>query len=265
MENKKKKIFIVSIVVAFFIVASIFFELGKKVPQSNNEEGSNGGIFENLNSVDLGGVFGSIVGDKSEEQKISHIVHRDITVTVFWVGEGATSENNYITNVVSAWDSFWVDSFGGVDDPFNREGFYPTGFVPKENPFYFALPYNDLREDGKRKKDASKVIPWAEEREWAASESMVKNKWIKIEHEGKVAFAQWEDVGPFESNDKEYVFGEAGPKSEINKNAGLDVSPAVRDYLGLEGIDVVDWQFVDDEDVPDGPWKEIVTTSKIRR
>lgn len=32
----------------------------------------------------------------------------------------------------------------------------------------------------------------------------------------------------------------------------MDVSPAVRDYLGLSGIDKVDWQFVEFEDVPEG-------------
>jgi hypothetical protein len=32
------------------------------------------------------------------------------------------------------------------------------------------------------------------------------------------------------------------------------VSPAVRDYLGLEDTDVTDWKFVDFKDVPPGPW-----------
>jgi len=34
----------------------------------------------------------------------------------------------------------------------------------------------------------------------------------------------------------------------------LDVSPAVRDYLGLKQTDVTDWRFVDFSDVPRGPW-----------
>jgi hypothetical protein len=37
----------------------------------------------------------------------------------------------------------------------------------------------------------------------------------------------------------------------------------VRDYLGLAGLDVVDWQFVLAADVPDGPWRAVVTTSQI--
>ena len=44
---------------------------------------------------------------------------------------------------------------------------------------------------------------------------------------------------------------------------GLDVSPAVRDYLGLSGMNRTVWQFVDASKVPDGPWKQVVTTSQI--
>ena len=39
-----------------------------------------------------------------------------------------------------------------------------------------------------------------------------------------------------------------------NRNAGLDVSPAVRDYVGLSDIDVCDWKFVEFREVPSGPW-----------
>jgi len=37
--------------------------------------------------------------------------------------------------------------------------------------------------------------------------------------------AQWEDVGPFETDDHEYVFGEARPKTSKNRRVGLDVAP----------------------------------------
>jgi curved DNA-binding protein CbpA len=36
---------------------------------------------------------------------------------------------------------------------------------------------------------------------------------------------------------------------------GLNVSPAVHDYLGLAPTDVTDWQFVEVRDVPPGPWR----------
>jgi hypothetical protein len=35
------------------------------------------------------------------------------------------------------------------------------------------------------------------------------------------------------------------------------VSPAVRDYLGLESTDVTDWRFVDFSEVPRGPWSTL--------
>ncbi|MDL5503374.1 MAG: hypothetical protein QSU88_09175, partial [Candidatus Methanoperedens sp.] len=88
-------------------------------------------------------------------------------------------------------------------------------------------------------------------------------KWIKITKGDKSAYAQWEDVGPFEIDDIDYVFGDSKPKNDINNNAGLDVSPAVRDYLGLEDIDKIDWQFIEPGNVPDGPWTEIITRSQI--
>jgi hypothetical protein len=50
------------------------------------------------------------------------------------------------------------------------------------------------------------------------------------------------------------VFGNERPKPNLNKGAGLDVSPAVRDYLGLKQTDVTDWRFVDFSEVPRGPW-----------
>jgi hypothetical protein len=64
------------------------------------------------------------------------------------------------------------------------------------------------------------------------------------------------------------VFGNALPRNRDYANGtGMDVSPALRDCLGFTGLNnadnVVDWQFVAAEDVPPGPWLEIVTTSNI--
>lgn len=189
-----------------------------------------------------------------------YALHRQVTVTVFWVGEGSTSRS--IANVQSAWDSHWEAHFGGVDDPDHRIGSRPARFVPRENPFYFALPYNDFA-GGRRKPHAAATVPWAKERTWGAKESMCKNRWIRITHGGRNCYAQWEDVGPFRTDDCAYVFGSAAPLNQQNHAAGLDISPAVRDYLGLKGMDKADWQFVDARDVPAGPWKETITASQI--
>ncbi len=203
-------------------------------------------------------IFITGCGDSIKPKDNPYQIHNDITVTIFWVGEEASKDNGKITNIVSAWDVNWVSNFGGVDDPYNRS----LEFKPKENPFYFALPYNDLDKDnyGAKKTDIS-YIPWADEN--SNKGSICKNRWIKIIKEDKIAYAQWEDVGPFGEDDKEYVFGDKRPKNSINDHAGLDVSPAVRDFLKLEDIDKVNWQFVDDIDVPDGPWMEIITTSDV--
>ena len=79
---------------------------------------------------------------------------------------------------------------------------------------------------------------------------------------GKKVYVKWEDVGPYETDDVNYVFGNGLPINKIDARAGLDVSPAVRDYLGLSGIDKTDWQFVPAASVPAGPWKNIITTTK---
>jgi hypothetical protein len=70
-----------------------------------------------------------------------------------------------------------------------------------------------------------------------------------------VAYAQWEDCGPFRTDHWQYVFGNDRPKPNLNHGAGLDVSPAVRDYLGLSSTyDVCDWKFVEVSEIPVGPW-----------
>ncbi len=190
-------------------------------------------------------------------KKNEYPVHENIFTTMFWVGEKADGSNDYIPNEASAWDSHWMGKFGGIDNPYSRNGYSPSGFNPKQNPFYFALPYNDFGDNG-RKANATK-IPWYRPGIGDRS-SYVKNRLIKITYKSKTCYAQWEDVGPFETDDFDYVFGTSEPKE---KRAGLDVSPAVRTCLQMLTNDNVSWQFVEDTDVPSGPWKEIVTTSQV--
>ncbi len=195
-----------------------------------------------------------------------YTLHENITATLFWVGEDESPDNHQITNVESAWDDTWLKHYGGIDTP-ERTTLFPA-FKPKENPFYFALPYSDFDDNGNRREDAFKVIPWAGEKTWTQEESMVKNRWIKIEANGKTAYAQWEDAGPFEYDDIDYVFGTAAPKNRDNNHAGLDLSPAVWIYLGYDTRNMdnqakMNWQFVDKEDVPNGPWMDVVTYQQI--
>lgn len=182
---------------------------------------------------------------------------RDITATVFWIGETPTA-NNPVPNTKSAWDQSWTENYGGFDDPDKeaRKGYIPEKFTPEENPFYFALPYNDISRHG-TKASARAVVPWFDKRFYRDGRTVLKGRWIAIRRDGKTCYAQWEDVGPFETDDWKYVFGKARPKTRENRSAGLDVSPAVRDYLEFDGgYGVCDWRFVEESEVPDGPWKK---------
>ena len=86
-------------------------------------------------------------------------------------------------------------------------------------------------------------------------QSVLKDRWVAIRKGDKVCYAQIEDVGPFRTDHWQYVFGNERPRPNLNRGAGLDVSPAVRDYLGLNGLDVCDWKFVDVREVSrSGPW-----------
>jgi hypothetical protein len=182
---------------------------------------------------------------------------KEIVTTVFWIGEKPT-ENNPVPNRSSSWDPNWTKNYGGMDDPekSHRRDFIPVKFTPRQNPFYCALPYNDKATNGHRP-EAPRVVPWFREAYQGPGVSTCKGRWIAIRKGNKVAYAQWEDAGPFRTDHWQYVFGNERPKPNLNKGAGLDVSPAVRDYLGLEGTDVTDWKFVEFDEVPHGPWSKL--------
>ena len=179
----------------------------------------------------------------------------DIVTTVFWVGEQA-GPNNPVPNNRSSWDLNWTANYGGFDNPDSsaRRSFIPVAFVPRENPFYFALPYNDVTH-GTFKPEARLVIPWFKKYYMGEGASVCQHRRIAIPKGNRTCYAQWEDCGPFRTDHWQYVFGTDRPKPNLNRGAGLDVSPAVRDYLGLQPTDVTDWQFVDPENVPPGPWR----------
>ncbi len=187
----------------------------------------------------------------------------DIVATVFWVGEEPT-ENNPTPNDKSSWDTKWMESFGGYDDPDptkRTEAFTPVGFTPKQNPFYVALPYNDCIDYNSHKPEASKIIPWFKTRFTRSGRTVLKGQWVAIRHGNRVCYAQWEDCGPFVTDDHSYVFGNSRPKNTSNNGAGIDISPAIRDYLGLKSMSRCDWRFVDVSEVPAGPWRTFGTNN----
>jgi len=81
-----------------------------------------------------------------------------------------------------------------------------------------------------------------------------KGRWLAVHHDGKVCFARWEDVGPFEVDHWQYVFGKERPRTNRNQSAGIDLSPAVPDFLGIRSGANVECRFVDAVRVPKGPW-----------
>lgn len=181
---------------------------------------------------------------------------KEIVTTTFWIGE-KPSANNPVPNRSSSWDHNWTKNYGGFDDPepSHRRDFMPVKFTPRQNPFYCALPYNDKATNGHRP-EAPRVVPWFKEAYQGPGVSTVKGRWIAIRKGNKVAYAQWEDAGPFRTDHWQYVFGNERPKPNLNKGAGLDVSPAVRDFLGMGDTDVTDWKFVEFSEVPHGPWSK---------
>ena len=95
-------------------------------------------------------------------------------------------------------------------------------------------------------------------REYAGKgQSVCKGRWVQIVYNKRSCFAQWEDCGPFTTEDWPYVFGDKPPVNTQNKGAGIDISPAVRDYLGITGgTAIVHWRFVEFYRIPRGPWSK---------
>lgn len=188
----------------------------------------------------------------------------NIITTVFYVGEYKKSRVGLLNNRSSAWIASWVKSFGGVDHP-GRSTVFPTKFKPKENPFYFALPLSDKALQIVK---SNEILPEFQEiviffnRIYSANshaKSFLKNTWIAIECGGKTCYAQWQDVGPYTDDDPYYVLKNEKPKFQRGNGPALDVSPAVQKCLNMDAKAVTRWRFVSPGEVPDGPWKKIVS------
>jgi hypothetical protein len=208
--------------------------------------------------------------------------HTRIIATTFWVGEIYDPNAADGSQVMSAYDDNWVASYGGCDGiwidgrchterRFPDNGWFPRSMVPLQNPFYLDLPYDDVNDDGTFAARAEH-IPWASWEPYASrvsdrSFSMMKDRWVEIRRGKHVCFGQIEDAGPGQYADVNYVFGrnDARPANTRNNGAGMDVSPAINGCLHFAELngqtDRVDWRFVDGEDVPLGPWNELVTTT----
>lgn len=189
----------------------------------------------------------------NRHRKLFYPWKTEIITTMFWIGEGGSSISS-TDNVASAWDENWRTTNRGADSPYDRNGFASAEHASTVNPFYVALPFNDLAFPDK----ARDWVPRSWHREPGPDGKPVsacKDRWVQIRNEdGRSCYAQWEDVGPLRYDHAEYVFGDERP--DTYTRAGLDVSPAVAQYLDIDGERraITSWRFVDDEDVPPGQW-----------
>ncbi|MGY1594281.1 hypothetical protein ACI79D_20080 [Geodermatophilus sp. SYSU D00708] len=208
-------------------------------------------------------------------------VHSSIVATTFWVGEIADPDADDGSQLISAYDDNWLESYGGCDGVeidgvceterrVASNNYFPTRMTPKQNPFYLDLPFDDVN-DPSAAAQRSTVVPWAHDPGWEEKltdpeQSIMKNRWVAIRKGERVCYGQIQDAGPSVYDDARYVFGtdDARPANQRFNGAGMDVSPALNGCLGFTDLngsdDRVDWWFVDDADVPDGPWLILVTT-----
>ncbi len=175
----------------------------------------------------------------------TYYIHKDINASTFWVWEWADASNWYISNVQSAWDGLWYEHFKNWT----------------ENKFYIALPYNDFDANWNRRKDVVN-IPWYNSN-IKSTESVVKNKWVKVEYNWKVAYGQWEDVWPFHEDDFNYVFGTSKPKNKTLLNAWIDLSPDLANFIWFNWSWKVNWNFIADNCVPKWDWTKTITKNGI--
>ena len=227
-------------------------------PTMQHYRGSGATSTANSSTTNRAGVSSPSYSRPAETKAAPFRWKKNIVTTVFWVGEKPTP-NNPRSNEKSSWDTAWMKTFGGYDNPDKAQrtrDFCPKGFTPKQNPFYCALPYNDVAAWNRTKTEAPRMIPWFRSHFKLAGRTVLKGRWIAIHYRGRTCFAQWEDVGPFRTDDVSYVFGESRPINQSNGGAGLDVSPAVRDYLGMRSGARCHWRFADLHEVRPGPWKK---------
>ncbi|WP_158021390.1 hypothetical protein [Mycolicibacterium chubuense] len=210
--------------------------------------------------------------------------HHNIVATTFWVGEVVDPAKSDGSQVFSTYDPDWLANYGGCDGFVERgvcrserrdasNGFFPKTMTPRQNPFYLDLPFDDVNNAAAFSMRAT-VVPWANDPGYAGrsadrSISFMKNRWVELRKDGAACFGQIQDAGPAIYDDAAYVFGgdDRRPRNIRFNGAGLDVSPALNGCLAfarLDGAeDYVDWRFVEDVDVPDGPWKRLVTTQPL--
>ena len=98
-------------------------------------------------------------------------------------------------------------NYGGFNNanPASRQSYTLIHPCAVQNPFYCALPYNDVIRLGQTKPEAALVIPWFRKTFVAPGLTVCKSHWVAIRKGKRIAYAQWEDSGPFRTDHFQYV------------------------------------------------------------
>ncbi len=209
--------------------------------------------------------------------------HVGIVATTFWVGEIFDPNAADGSQMISTYDAHWFAHYGGCDGVVVGSecrtekrtalyNYFPSSMTPLQNPFYLDLPYDDINDrTGFARRCA--VIGWANQPGFAGhcdddTFSYLKNHWVElVGPNGQTCFGQIEDAGPGLYHDEAYVFGTAAPSNRRYGGAGMDVSPALNGCLGFADLNDassrVSWRFVDEGQVPAGPWRILITTQPV--
>ncbi|MGM0438493.1 MAG: hypothetical protein ACQEQD_09520 [Bacillota bacterium] len=235
-------------------------------------------IKEVENDQSLLNVEKTLTDDQSQQFSFTNLVLEKIEKAVYFELK-LVADGEYIVSVDNKENAIfrgdWKNNI--VTTYFDGSGATNSWGEPLDegNQYYFALPYRDFafEIDDVDQKNVGEDYYGIED---------VKNRWIEISYEGKSVYAQWRDVGPWNIYDPHYVFEDERPYAEMGidmgwlgyyretNKAGLDVSPEVMKYLiGQDdgedpdkGKITTNWRLVDEEDVPDGPWKKNISTEK---
>ena len=181
----------------------------------------------------------------------------DIVTTVFWIGEHADREQSRSESQEFLGLATGRAITAVTTAPIPHGGTTTSRSISSRGRIRFtvALPYNDVTH-GQFKPEA---------RDWSfrGFDRHSCSRGIRF---AKIAGSRSaEAIGSATRNGK--IVGRSAPtisntfsrtnarRPNLNHGAGLDVSPAVRDYLGLRTDVLTDWQFVEVRDVPPGPWR----------
>ena len=147
-------------------------------------------------------------------------------------------------------------NYGGFDnpDPSRRHDYIPVIYVPRQNPFYCALPYNDVSH-GQFKPEAPMVVPWFRQ-------AYVRTGAFGLQ--GPLGRDPPRQPGLLRAMGRLRTFPHRSlPIRFPERAAETEPEPRRRSRCLAGGArlsrprptDVTDWQFVEVRDVPPGPWR----------